>query len=146
MLYAFGLGEVAISLSGDPGNVNRIVHTVRAVGSVSTALTRLRSGMSIGVRGPYGSAWPVTESEGSDIVIVAGGLGLAPLRPAIYAVLARRERYGRVVVLYGARSPADILFRRELEMCGTAPRYRRLRLPSTMRRPIGAAMSALSRR
>ncbi len=116
MLYAFGLGEVAISLSGDPGNVNRIVHTVRAVGSVSTALTRLRSGMSIGVRGPYGSAWPVTESEGGDIVIVAGGLGLAPLRPAIYAMLAHRERYSRVVVLYGARSPADILFRRELEM------------------------------
>jgi hypothetical protein len=75
MLYAFGLGEVAISLSGDPGNVNRIVHTVRAVGSVSTALTRLRSGTTIGVRGPYGSAWPVTESEGGDIVIVAGGLG-----------------------------------------------------------------------
>ena len=116
MLYAFGLGEVAISLSGDPGNVNRIVHTVRAVGSVSTALTRLRSGMTIGVRGPYGSAWPVTESEGGDIIIVAGGLGLAPLRPAIYGVLTRRERYGRVVVLYGARSPGDILFRRELEM------------------------------
>jgi NAD(P)H-flavin reductase len=116
MLYAFGLGEVAISLSGDPGNGNRIVHTVRAVGSVSAALTRLRSGMTIGVRGPYGSAWPVTESEGGDIVIVAGGLGLAPLRPAIYAVLARRKRYGRVVVLYGARGPADILFRRELEM------------------------------
>jgi NAD(P)H-flavin reductase len=116
MLYVFGLGEVAISLSGDPGNVNRLVHTVRAVGAVSAALTRLRSGMTMGVRGPYGSAWPVKESEGGDIVIVAGGLGLAPLRPAIYGVLARRERYGRVVVLYGARSPAEILFRRELEM------------------------------
>ncbi len=116
MVYAFGLGEVAISLSGDPGNVNCLVHTVRAVGSVSAALTRLRAGMSIGVRGPYGSAWPVTESESGDIVIVAGGLGLAPLRPAIYAVLAHRERYGRVVVLYGTRSPGDILFRRELEM------------------------------
>ena len=115
MLYAFGLGEVAISLSGDPDNVNKIVHTVRAVGAVSAAITKLRRGAVIGVRGPYGSAWPVAESEGSDIVIVAGGLGLAPLRPAIYAVLARRERYGRVVVLYGARSPTEILFRRELE-------------------------------
>ncbi len=71
--------------------------------------------MVIGVRGPFGSSWPLAESEGSDIVIVAGGLGLAPLRPAIYAVLARRKRYGRIVLLYGARGPSDILFRRELE-------------------------------
>jgi NAD(P)H-flavin reductase len=115
MLYVFGLGEVAISLSGDPGEAGRIVHTVRAVGAVSAAITRLRRGMEIGVRGPYGSAWPLAESEGSDVVIVAGGLGLAPLRPAIYGVLTRRERYGRVVVLYGTRSPSDILYRRELE-------------------------------
>ena len=115
MLYAFGLGEVAISLSGDPKDTGKIVHTVRAVGAVSAAITRLRRGAVIGLRGPYGSAWPVAESEGNDIVIVAGGLGLAPLRPAIYAVLARRKRYGRVVVLYGARSPTEILFRRELE-------------------------------
>jgi NAD(P)H-flavin reductase len=115
MLYVFGLGEVAISLSGDPGETSRIVHTVRAVGAVSTAITRLRRGMAIGVRGPYGSSWPVAAAEGSDMVFVAGGLGLAPLRPAICGVLAHRERYGRVVVLYGARSPADILFRRTLE-------------------------------
>jgi NAD(P)H-flavin reductase len=115
MLYMFGLGEVAISLSGDPAEESRIVHTVRAVGAVSSAITRLRRGQIIGVRGPYGSYWPVAESEGSDIIIVAGGLGLAPLRPVIYCVLAHRELYGRVVVLYGARGPADILFRRELE-------------------------------
>ena len=115
MLYMFGLGEVAISLSGDPTEESRIVHTVRAVGAVSSAITRLRREQVIGVRGPYGSYWPVAESEGSDIIIVAGGLGLAPLRPVIYCVLAHRERYGRVVVLYGARGPADILYRRELE-------------------------------
>ena len=115
MLYVFGLGEVAISLSGDPGEQTRLVHTVRAVGAVSRAITRVRRNQVIGVRGPYGSCWPVAESEGSDIVIVAGGLGLAPLRPVIYHVLARREQYGRVVVLYGARGPADILYRRELE-------------------------------
>jgi NAD(P)H-flavin reductase len=115
MLYVFGLGEVAISISGDPTEQARIVHTVRAVGAVSTAITRLRRNMAIGVRGPYGSSWPVAESEGSDVIIVAGGLGLAPLRPAIYRVLARREHYGRVVLLYGARGPADILYRRELE-------------------------------
>jgi NAD(P)H-flavin reductase len=115
MLYVFGLGEVAISLSGDPAEEIRIVHTVRAVGATSSAITRLRRNDVIGVRGPYGSYWPVLESEGSDIVIVAGGLGLAPLRPVIYRVLAHRQRYGRVVVLYGARGPADILYRRELE-------------------------------
>ena len=115
MLYVFGLGEVVISISGDPARDDRIVHTVRAVGAVSGAITRLRRDQVIGVRGPYGSCWPVSESEGSNIIIVAGGLGLAPLRPVIYHVLAHRERYGRVVVLYGARSPADILYGGELE-------------------------------
>jgi NAD(P)H-flavin reductase len=67
------------------------------------------------VRGPYGTPWPVESAEGSDVVFVAGGLGLAPLRPAIYHVLARREHYGRVVILYGTRSPSDILFRNEVE-------------------------------
>jgi NAD(P)H-flavin reductase len=115
MLYAFGLGEVAISISGDPAEQDRIVHTVRAVGAVSGALARLRRGAVIGLRGPYGSCWPVAEAEGSDVVMVAGGLGLAPLRPVIYRVVARRERYGRVVLLYGGRGPSDILYRRDLE-------------------------------
>jgi NAD(P)H-flavin reductase len=115
MLYVFGLGEVAISISGDPANADRIVHTVRAVGAVSSALTRLRRDAVVGVRGPYGLGWPVAEAEGSDVVIVAGGLGLAPLRPAIYWVLTHRQRYGRVALLYGARSPLDILYRCELE-------------------------------
>ena len=115
MLYAFGLGEVAISISGDPAEQDRIVDTVRAVGAVSGALARLRRGAVVGLRGPYGSCWPVAEAEGSDVVMVAGGLGLAPLRPVIYRVLARRERYGRVVLLYGARGPSDILYRRDLE-------------------------------
>jgi NAD(P)H-flavin reductase len=115
MLYVFGLGEVAISISGDPAAADRIVHTVRAVGAVSHALTRLRRNAVIGVRGPYGFGWPVAEAEGCDIVIVSGGLGLAPLRPAIYRILAHRQHYGRVAVLYGARGPADILYRRELE-------------------------------
>jgi NAD(P)H-flavin reductase len=115
MLYAFGLGEVAISISGDPARPDRIVHTVRAVGAVSNALARLRRDVVVGVRGPFGSFWPVAESEGSDVVIVAGGLGLAPLRPAIYEVLANRQKYGRIVLLYGTRGPAEILYRRELE-------------------------------
>jgi NAD(P)H-flavin reductase len=115
MLYMFELGEVAISLSGDPAEQSRVVHTVRGVGAVSQAITRLRRNDVIGMRGPYGSHRPILDSEGSDVVIVAGGLGRAPLRPVIYRVLARRERYGRVVALYGARGPAKILYRRGLE-------------------------------
>jgi NAD(P)H-flavin reductase len=115
MLYMFGLGEVAISISGDPAETRWIVHTVRAVGAVSGAITRLRRNQVIGVRGPYGSCWPVSDNEGSDIIVVAGGLGLAPLRPVIYHLLANRARYGRVVMLYGARGLAEILYRREIE-------------------------------
>ena len=115
MLYAFGLGEIPVSLSGDPDASGPLIHTVRAVGSVSRAVTQLKPGDKLGLRGPYGTAWPVVESRGSDIVVVAGGLGLAPLRPAIYRLLAERDHYGHVAVLYGTRSPADILFRREIE-------------------------------
>ncbi len=116
MLYAFGLGEIAISLSGNRLDHGCFVHTVRDVGPISGAITRLEPGATIGVRGPFGIGWPVAEAEGADVVIVAGGLGLAPLRPAIYDVLARRERYGRVEILFGTRNPADMLFRHELEL------------------------------
>jgi NAD(P)H-flavin reductase len=115
MLYAFGLGEVAISISGDPVDQDRYVHTVRNVGAVSGAIARLKAGAILGLRGPFGTPWPGREAEGSDVVFMAGGLGLAPLRPAIYQVLANRGRYGRVILLYGARSPAEVLYRRELE-------------------------------
>jgi NAD(P)H-flavin reductase len=115
MLYAFGIGEVPISMSGDPGRPGPLVHTVRAVGPVSSALARARSGERVGVRGPFGAGWPVEQAVGADVLVIAGGLGLAPLRPALYRLLAERQRYGRLVLLYGTRSPADILFRRELE-------------------------------
>ena len=115
MLYAFGVGEVAISMSGDPAARGSFVHTVRDVGRASGAVANLAAGAMVGVRGPYGSAWPTTAAEGSDVLLIAGGLGLAPLRPAIYQVLAHRERYGRVVLLYGTRTPDDILYRPQLE-------------------------------
>ncbi|MGE5159554.1 MAG: FAD/NAD(P)-binding protein [Gemmatimonas sp.] len=114
MLYAFGVGEVAISISGDCTLSRGFVHTVRDVGAASHAIATLDVGAEIGVRGPFGTAWPVTEAEGSDIVLVAGGLGLAPLRPAIYHVLANRARYGRVSILFGTRHPQDMLYRDEL--------------------------------
>ena len=115
MLTVFGVGEVPISLSGDPGEAGRLIHTIRAVGPVSAALTRLSPGDTVGLRGPYGVGWPMAEAVGRDVVVVAGGLGLAPLRPALYRLLAERSRYGRIALLYGTRSPADILFRHEIE-------------------------------
>ena len=115
MLTAFGIGEVPVSFSGDPAHPRRIVHTIRAVGPVSSALTRLGPGASLAIRGPLGTGWPMSEASGRDVVLVAGGLGLAPLRPAIYRLLSERARYGRITLLYGTRSPKEILFRRELD-------------------------------
>lgn len=115
MLYVFGVGEIPISISGDPTQPRTLLHTTREVGAVTRAMRQLKPGDVIGVRGPFGTAWPVDESEGADIVIVAGGIGLAPLRPALYRILSRRDLYGRVVLLYGARTPTDMLYRRELE-------------------------------
>jgi NAD(P)H-flavin reductase len=115
MLYAFGVGEAPISISGDAAEGSAIVHTIRSVGGVTQALRALRPGDAVGVRGPYGTAWPLDAAAGRDVVIVAGGIGLAPLRSAIHYVLANRGRYGRVVVMYGTRTPEDLLYRRELE-------------------------------
>jgi NAD(P)H-flavin reductase len=115
MLTKFGVGDIPISMSGDPAERGRLIHTIRAVGAVSTALTGLKSGDTIGLRGPFGTGWPMAEAEGKDVVVIAGGLGLAPLRPALYRLLGDRERYERVSLLYGARSPDTILFRREIE-------------------------------
>ena len=117
MLYAFGAGEVPISLSamGDDG---RLVHTIRAVGAVSSALCATEPGHTIGARGPFGTAWPVeaAEAEGADLVIVAGGLGLPPVRPVIHHAIAHRERFGEVSILYGGRSPAELVHRSEVEV------------------------------
>ncbi len=115
MLYAFGTGEVAISISGDPDRMKSWIHTVRAVGSVTQAICKLKRGDVIGVRGPFGTPWPVAEAVNKDLLIIAGGVGFAPLRPVIYQVLAQRERYQSVALLYGTRSPQDMLYREELK-------------------------------
>lgn len=114
MLYLFGLGEVPISISGDAEQPGKLVHTIRLVGSVTNGFADLKGGDTVGVRGPYGAGWPMAACNGGDVLVIAGGLGLAPLRPAIYHLLAHRERFGRVTILYGARSPADLLYRREV--------------------------------
>lgn len=115
MLYVFGVGEIPISISGDPARRRPLVHTTRAVGTVSKAMRDLKPDDVIGVRGPFGSSWPIKQAEGKDIVIAAGGIGLAPLRSVMYHIISHREKYGKAVLLYGARTPADILYRRELE-------------------------------
>jgi NAD(P)H-flavin reductase len=121
MLRVAGIGEVPISISGDPYRPGPVLHTIRDVGAVTHALCALRPGQRVGVRGPYGTSWPVREAEGADLVIVAGGIGLPPLRPAIYHVLAHRESYGRLVLLYGARTPPDLLFTGELDQWRSTP-------------------------
>lgn len=115
MLTVFGVGEVPISVSGDPAVQTNLIHTIKAVGPVSSALAALKPGDAIGLRGPFGVGWPLSQADGRDVVVVAGGLGLAPLRPALYRLLDERDRFGQVSLLYGTRSPDDILFRRELE-------------------------------
>jgi len=115
MMYVFGVGEIPVSISGDASDATRLVQTVRSVGAVSEAITRLQPGDVLGLRGPFGTAWPTEELAGQDVIVVAGGLGLAPLRPSIYHLLANRAQFGKVVLLYGTRSPDEILYRRQLE-------------------------------
>jgi NAD(P)H-flavin reductase len=115
MLYVFGVGEAPISISGDPTQPQTLLHTIRAVGTVTRAMQALKRGDTLGVRGPFGSAWPVAEAAGKDVILVAGGLGLAPLRPILYQLLAQRQQYGKVILLYGTRTPTDMLYRRQIE-------------------------------
>jgi NAD(P)H-flavin reductase len=114
MVYAFGIGEVPLSISGDPARPEVVVHTVRAIGAVTEAICRVRRNGILGLRGPYGRPWPLADAKGQDVLLVAGGLGLAPLRPAILHLLAHHGDYGRVSLLVGARTPEDLLFRRDL--------------------------------
>ena len=115
MMYVFGAGEIPISISGDPAKRDCIVHTVRAVGPVSRAICDAKEGSSVGLRGPFGSVWPIERAEGRDVILVAGGIGLAPLRPVLHTVMANSDKYMRVSLLVGARTPDILLYRREMD-------------------------------
>jgi len=115
MLYAFGVGEIPVSMSGDPSRSDSYLHTIKVVGDVTTAMSRYEVGDSVGVRGPFGNPWPLEDSKGKDVVIIAGGIGLAPLRSFIYYLLNHRKDFGQVALLYGAREPDEILFTNELK-------------------------------
>ncbi|MBI5083442.1 MAG: FAD/NAD(P)-binding protein [Acidobacteria bacterium] len=121
MLYVPGVGELPISISGDPGHRELLTYTIRSVGQVTYQIVTRKPGDFIGLRGPFGTPWPVEEARGKNVLIVAGGIGLAPLRPAIYHVLRHRGEYGRLVILYGGRSPRDLLYRKEFAAWGMLP-------------------------
>jgi NAD(P)H-flavin reductase len=115
MLYLPGYGEAAISMSSAAHQAGAVSHTIRFVGNVTRAVSRLKTGDVVGVRGPFGTAWPMKLLESQDIIIAAGGIGLAPLRPAIYQIMHERHKYGKVFVVYGARTPGDLLYTAEFD-------------------------------
>jgi len=115
MLTAFGVGESAISVSGEPGD-GTLEHTIRGIGPVSRALCDSQVGTIVGVRGPFGTDWGVDDLAGKDAIVLAGGIGLAPLRTAVSRLVAPPSAGGarHVVVLVGARTPDQIVFRDDL--------------------------------
>lgn len=114
MIYVFGVGEVPISIAGNPHAPNLLVHTVRAVGAVTDAICDLEPGDVVGMRGPYGTGWPLDTAQGRDLLVVTGGIGLAPLRPAIIEALNRRSELNSLALVYGARTPDDLLYKDDL--------------------------------
>ncbi len=116
MVFVPGYGEAAISMSSDAENPDGLVgHTIRHIGNVTRATSRLKAGSLVGLRGPFGTSWPMTAFEGMDVIIACGGIGLPPLRPVLYHILRHREKYGKVTLIYGARTPKDLLYQGEYE-------------------------------
>ncbi len=114
MLYVFGHGEVPISVSGNSFEMGTLMFTIMTIGSVTKALCSVCVGDVVGVRGPFGKGWPLEQVKGRDVLIIAGGLGLAPLRPLIYHLISHSADYGIITLLYGTRTPDMILFQDEL--------------------------------
>lgn len=115
MVYVPGYGEAAISICSDMEEQSTIGHTIRFVGNVTRAVSRLKVGDTIGLRGPFGTHWPINEMEGKDVLIACGGIGLPPLRPVLYHIAKNRSKYGKVILLYGARTPSDLMYTNEYE-------------------------------
>lgn len=130
MVYAFGAGEIPVSVSR-AADGPRLTHTIRAVGAVSRALSGLRTGARVGVRGPFGAGWDAGTARGHDVLVIGGGIGLAPLRPLVDTVLAEPHGYGRLNVLAGARTPEDLLYQDEF------PSWGRPFAAATVDRPSG---------
>jgi len=110
MVSLLGIGEAPFSLSSSPNSDGAFDTTIRAVGNITSTLDRLEVGAAIGVRGPYGRGWPIESARGKDVLIIAGGIGLPPLRPVITKIAEERRDYGRLEILYGARTPDQMIF------------------------------------
>ena len=110
----FGIGEGPISISSPPTRDNTFELGVRAAGNLTRALHGLKSGDALGIRGPFGHGFPVENLMGKDLLFVAGGIGLVPLRSLIKYSLEHRDAFGRIIILFGARSPQERLFTDEL--------------------------------
>ncbi len=115
MVYAFGVGEVPISIVSDPDEPEVLDHTVRIVGRVTGAIARHEPGDSLGIRGPFGQGWPLEEARGRDVVIITGGLGCAPVVGAIEYIFRRRAAYGAVTIVHGVKTPQDLLYRERFD-------------------------------
>jgi NAD(P)H-flavin reductase len=124
MLYAFGVGEVPISIVSDPAQPELLEHTVRMAGRVTSVMARWQPGDIVGVRGPYGNGWPMEAARGRDVVIVTGGLGCAPVVAVINYIFRRRDEYGDLQILHGVKTPNDLLYRERFDQWRRAPRTR----------------------
>ncbi len=114
-LSIYGFGEAPISVSSSPQKDGSFELCVRRLGGLTGKLHTLGEGDTVGIRGPYGNGFAMENFEGADCLIVAGGIGMAPLRSVVHTILADRDKYGRMILLYGNRSPDDILFKAELK-------------------------------
>lgn len=122
LVSVLGVGESAISISSHPDDAEEFIEiSVRKVGNVTGSLFRLKPGDKVGIRGPFGNGWPVDKVSGKDLLIVGGGCGQGALRPLILDALRHRDRYGRVEILYGARTPQDLMFKYEHEAWNSVP-------------------------
>lgn len=115
MLYAFGAGDVPMSIVSDPEDGNVIGHTLRTVGPVTHALGALSEGDVLGMRGPFGSHWPLEEAKGKEVLILTGGLGCAPTLGALHYLFRRREDYGPIKIVHGVKAPKDLILHRQFE-------------------------------
>lgn len=115
MLYIFGIGEVAISIVSDPQHTDELVHTIRAVGRVTNALSKLNPGDRLGVRGPFGRGWPLQDLQGRDILVVTGGLGCAPSVSIINYIMLRRQQFGRLAIIQGVKHSEELIWHEHYE-------------------------------
>lgn len=121
MVYLYGVGEVPISIVSDPSTPELLDHTIRAVGRVTRGLAQLQAGDRIGLRGPFGTGWPLHEAVGQDVVLATGGLGCAPVVSVINYVLQRRDQFGRLVIMQGVKHSDDLIWRSQYETWEALP-------------------------